>query len=214
MANAVYIEGMKGHERHFFHWVTDNIADSVTPAVLHSWWILQGLLVPHSAEIDYLDRKRPWSWSFQHDPSNQRNHAGRFESPPTKWQPTTTDTRHVGTLERHEKRSTHGYVNDIIPKLERAAPWFSFAADPDSLSYSLTFRRSVKVSIESLSRRSETLLSINSEVDWGKWKDHVQKIKSLTIIVRPGQSLREQYMQARYSLVSRGLWTVSAGLSR
>jgi hypothetical protein len=60
MANAVYIEGMKGSQGTPSIGLGPNIADSVTPqSITLLVDVTEGLLVPHSAEIDYLDRKRP-----------------------------------------------------------------------------------------------------------------------------------------------------------
>jgi hypothetical protein len=155
-----------------------NIADSVTPqSITLLVDVTEGQLVPHSAEIDYLDRKRPLVMVFPARPLKHNGHyalavVNASDENGNRLPPTPGMS---ALLEDKISDRRTAYVNYIIPALERAAPWFSFAADPDSLQLLFDFPTvSEEYQLGPVRAvRDATLGHIQSQ-DWGSWKNHVR----------------------------------------
>jgi hypothetical protein len=178
-----YVEGMKeAHENGSSSIRLQgpaNIANSVTEqSITLLLDVSEGRLVPHSAEIDYLDPERPLVMVFPARPLRHNGHyalavVNASDENGNRLPPTPGMTALFENV-RSERRSR--YVSVIMPALERAAPWFSFPADPDSLQLLFDFPT---VSEESQlgpvrAVRDATLSHIQGN-NWGSWKDHVRE---------------------------------------
>lgn len=178
-----YMEGLKeAHERGKSAVKLQgpaNIADSVTStSVTLLLDVGSGELIPHSAEIDYLDQKRPLVMVF---PSRPLQHGGHYAVAVINASDENGDrlppTRGMTALLRQDDSSDRQtrYRNLIIPTFERAAPWFSFAADPQSLQLLFDFPTvSEDYQLGPIrSVRDATLKHIETP-EWGSWQDHVR----------------------------------------
>jgi hypothetical protein len=142
-----------------------------------------GVLVPHSAEIDYLDPERPLVLVFPAQPLHHGTHyalavVNATDVHGTRIQPTLGMQLLLrGDADEDWERFAR-YREIVIPSLEIAAPWVSHTDDPGSLQLLFDF---VTVSEEAQlgsirAVRDATLHHIQSR-HWGDWSDHVTVIK-------------------------------------
>jgi hypothetical protein len=135
--------------------------------------VVEQKLVHHSAEIDYLDPKHPLIMVFPAQPLKHGTHYavavigaedefGR-KLPKTKGM--------VKVMRSTDSATKKRWVQTVLPSLERAADWYSFANEPESLQLLFDF---VTVSEESqlgyIRRARDRALDIVS--NWN-WQDHV-----------------------------------------
>lgn len=141
-----------------------------------------GVLVPHSAEIDYLDPGRPLVLVFPAQPLHHGTHYALAVVNATnvygsRMQPTLGMQRLLrGDADDGERFARYREI--VIPSLETAAPWVSYTDDPESLQLLFDF---VTVSEEAQlgsirAVRDAALHHIQSQ-QWGDWSDHVNVIK-------------------------------------
>lgn len=117
-------------------------------------------LVHHSAEVDYLDPKNPLVLVFPAQPLKHGTHyalavinatnATGTRLPPTAGMTAllsgygtgtgnaTGSGKETGSGYIDEPRR-HRFLNQVIPALEKAAPWFSYSSDPKSLQLLFDF---------------------------------------------------------------------------
>jgi hypothetical protein len=141
-----------------------------------------GALVPHSAEIDYLDPERPLVLVFPAQPLYHGTHYALAVVDATdvhgkRMHPTLGMKRLLkGDADDWEKLAR--YRDVVIPSLESAAPWVSHTDDPGSLQLLFDF---VTVSEEAQlgpirAVRNGALHHLQSR-HWGDWGNHVDVIK-------------------------------------
>ena len=182
-----YLEGLKeAHEAGLSQLKGPNdIAESVTgKCVTLLFDVEDASLVPHSAEIDYLDGKNPLVLLFAAEPLDHNRHyavavvdaksvAGN-RLPPTKGMKELLVGNYTAS---HDPNRRQRYIDVLIPALEKAADWFDYSNDPEALQLLFDFHT---VSAESQlgpvrAVRDATLQEI-SAIDW-QWKEHVRTIR-------------------------------------
>jgi hypothetical protein len=141
-----------------------------------------GVLVPHSAEIDYLDPERPLVLVFPAQPLHHGTHYALAVVNATnvhgmRMQP-TLGMQLLLRGDAFDWERFERYREIVIPSLETAAPWVSHTDDPSSLQLLFDF---VTVSEEAQlgpirAVRDAALHHIQSR-QWGDWSDHVNVIK-------------------------------------
>jgi acetyl esterase/lipase len=133
-------------------------------------------LVHHSAEVDYLDPKRPLILLFPAEPLKHGTHYAvavvRAKDENGRNLPRTRgmDSMLKGTNSESRTR----VVQKVIPALERAAPWYSFAKEPESLQLLFDF---MTVSEESQLGpiRAARDIALETVQAWD-WKEHVEVV--------------------------------------
>ena len=141
-------------------------------------------LIPHSAEIDYLDSERPLVLVFPAKPLGHNRHYavavvqandmnGR-RLPPTPGMQSLfsgeVDGQYINRRER--------YQNVVIPSLSIAAPWFSYNTDPESLQLLFDFQTiSAKSQLGPIRSVRDATLHYIDGPEWGDWRKHVRAIR-------------------------------------
>lgn len=146
--------------------------------------VKEQMLVPHSAEIDYLDSERPLVMVFPAKPLNHNKHyalaviqatdvIGNRLLPTPGMQALLSgqdDDRYKDRRERYE--------NLLIPALSAAAPWFSYDKDPESLQLLFDFHTiSAKSQLGPIRAARDATMAFIDSPDWGDWSDHVREIR-------------------------------------
>ena len=146
------------------------------------------VLVPHSAEIDYLAPDDPLVLVFPAQPCKHNTHYAlavvnasnvsgeRF--PPTpglKALLSDSDNGGRGDDDKHDDDRRRRFKEVVIPALEKAAAWFSFAHDPGSLQLLFDFPTISEESQLGPIRtvRNATMKIINDN-EW-KWYEHARQ---------------------------------------
>jgi hypothetical protein len=141
-----------------------------------------GVLVPHSAEIDYLDPERPLVLVFPAQPLHHGTHYALAVVNATNVHgsrmQTTLGMQLLMRGDAVDQERSARYREIVMPSLETAAPWVSHTDDPGSLQLLFDF---VTVSEEAQlgsvrAVRDATLHHIQSR-HWGDWSDHINVIK-------------------------------------
>ena len=136
-------------------------------------------LVPHSAEIDYLDPRRPLVMVIPAQPLRHGAHFAVVVHNATDGDgdrlPQSRGMK--SALNAVRGTSTHErYADAVLPALRTAAPWTDFARDPESVQLLFDF---VTVSEESQLGRIRASRDIALEhvsgPDWD-WRDHVELV--------------------------------------
>ena len=158
-----------------------NIADSVTS---RSATLLVDVkaktLVAHSAEIDYVDPKRPSVLVFPAAPLQHNTHYALAVVNATdlngKRLKPTRGMKSVMADESNPRRSR--YMDTLIPSLESAADFFSFSSDPASLQLLFDFQTISEESQLGSVRavRDATIAQIDSRKEW-TWAQHVRTVR-------------------------------------
>jgi hypothetical protein len=172
---------------------SNDIADSITPKSATLLLDVEAkVLVPHSAEIDYLDGPHPLVLLFPAFPLHHNRHyavavvnatdAHHHRLPPTLGMQTllsnTTDNYTSSSSTFDTSRKTR-YMNTVIPALEQAASWFIYASDTRSLQLLFDFHTISEKSQLGMARtfRDIAMKQISS-VDWD-WHKHVRTIRRI-----------------------------------
>lgn len=178
-----YLEGMKeakekGDNRHDLQG-PENIELSVTQqSVTFLIDVDEQKLVHHSAEVDYLDPKRPLILVFPAAPLKHSTHyalavVGATDEHGRKLPRTKGMTKMLKQTKSETRLRT---IQKVIPAMQKAAPWYSFAQDPESLQLLFDF---VTISEESqlgpIRRARDGALEHVRKGDW-KWKEHVDVV--------------------------------------
>ncbi|GAX16885.1 hypothetical protein FisN_5Hu258 [Fistulifera solaris] len=145
-------------------------------------------LVPHSAEIDYLDPKHPMVLLFPARPLKHNTHYAvavvnatngkgdllarssamedLFKEKPRK-EPNGSNIPDQGRMYR--------YRSEVIPALQRAAVWLNLSDNPAELQLLFDFPTISETSQLSPARavRDGTIATISKNRDW-KWSEHVR----------------------------------------
>lgn len=172
------------------------IAESITK---HSVTLLVDvqtkMLVPHSAEVDYLDSARPMVMVFPSQPLYHNRHyalavvnakdALNNRLPPTPGMSRLLNDDSDSDLERRKR-----YIDVLIPALEKAAPWISYAKDPQALQllfdYQTISERSQLGPVRSV---RDAAVQIVSSADW-KWSQHVKTLRTDEFSCESSQTAR------------------------
>jgi hypothetical protein len=130
-------------------------------------------LVHHSAEVDYLDKDRPLILMFPAEPLKHSTHYAvavvRATDEDGRKLPRTKGMENLLKGTNSDTRSR--IVESVLPALKRAAPWYSFAKEPESLQLLFDF---ITVSEESQLGPIRAARDIALEtVEGWDWKDHV-----------------------------------------
>jgi hypothetical protein len=138
-------------------------------------------LMPHSAEIDYLDDRRPLVMVFPAKPLSHNTHyalavveATDIDGHRLPLTPGMQATR-SGRDDAHYRERRERYENTVIPALATAAPWFSYEKDPDSLQLLFDFQTiSAKSQLGPIRSVRDATLAYIDGPEWGDWSDHVR----------------------------------------
>jgi hypothetical protein len=141
-------------------------------------------LVPHTAEVDYLDSKRPVVLVFPSSPLRHNAHYalavlqatdvhGR-RLPPTPGMQSLMS----GKDDFKYKDRRYRYETVVIPALHSAAPWFSYDKDPESLQLLFDFQTiSAKSQLGPVRAVRDATLAYIGGTEWGDWSEHVRAIR-------------------------------------
>jgi hypothetical protein len=133
-------------------------------------------LVPHSAEVDYLDADRPLIMVIPGQPLKHATHYAvaviNAADKDGHIMPPTPGMQQL--LKETNSEQRRRYMKILIPALEKAAPWVNFAKNPRSLQLLFDF---VTISEESQlgtirATRDATLKIVD---DWN-WHKHVETV--------------------------------------
>jgi hypothetical protein len=186
----LYLDGLKeAHEAglHQLQGIRD-LADSVTNhSVTLLWDVEAAALIPHSAEVDYLDNNHPMVLMFPSLPLHHNRHyavavvnalnAKRKRLLPTRGMSRLLAGEVEGTAFDAKRRSR--YMDVLIPSLETAAPWFSYTADPLALQLLFDFHTvSEESQLGTVRLVRDTTIQTLSSVDWN-WNKHVKTIRTV-----------------------------------
>jgi hypothetical protein len=141
-------------------------------------------LVPHTAEIDYLDSMRPLVLVFPSSPLRHNTHyalavvhatdANGHRLPPTPGMQSLLS----GNDDSHYKDRRGRYERLVIPALHSAAPWFSYDKDPESLQLLFDFQTiSAKSQLGPVRAVRDATLAYIDGPEWGDWSEHVRAIR-------------------------------------
>ncbi len=133
-------------------------------------------LIPHSAEIDYLDPKNPVVMIFPAEPLKHSTHyavsvIGAIDENGRKL-PRTKGMVHVMKATNSKTRTR--FVGKVIPAIQTAASWFSLKKEPESLQLLFDF---VTVSEEAQLGpiRAARDIALDHVKNWN-WDDHVRLV--------------------------------------
>lgn len=162
----------------------DNIAESTTSeSATFLIDVANAKLLPHSAEIDFLDSEHPLVMIFPAKPlrhndhyavavvNAQNRHGKRLPQSRALHQllhSTTTASSPADPTRRDR------YTNTVIPALEQAAPWFHAAADDLQLLFDFHTVSAVSQLGSVRTVRDRTLNHINV-INWD-WTEHVRTV--------------------------------------
>jgi hypothetical protein len=137
-------------------------------------------LVPHTAEIDYIDSEYPSVMIFPAAPLKHNTHyalavvnatdaQGRRLSPTPGMQRLWADTNNA---------RRYRYISTLIPALQDAADWLNFAEDPDSLQLLFDYQTISEGAQLGTVRavRDSTIAHIDSKKTWS-WQKHVRTVR-------------------------------------
>jgi hypothetical protein len=133
-------------------------------------------LIPHSAEIDYLDPKNPLVMIFPAEPLKHNAHYAvsviSAKDKNGRKLPRTKGMIKVMKATNSETRAR--FVGKLIPAIQTAAPWFSLKKEPDSLQLLFDF---VTVSEESQLGpvRAARDIALEHVQKWN-WDDHTRVV--------------------------------------
>jgi hypothetical protein len=152
----------------------ERISYSVTPeSVTYLIDVDERTLVYHSAEVDYLDPQRPLILMFPAEPLKHSTHYAvavvRATDENGRNLPRTRGMENMLMGTNSERRTR--MVQTVIPAFQRAAPWYSFAKEPESLQLIFDF---VTVSEESQLGPIRAARDIALEtIEAWDWDEHV-----------------------------------------
>lgn len=155
----------------------EHISGSVTrKSVTFLIDINEKILVPHSAEIDYLDPKNPIVIIFPAEPLKHKSHYAvaviSASDKNGRKLPRTKGMMRVMKATNSETRSR--FASEVIPAIQTAIPWFSMKKEPNSLQLLFDF---VTVSEESQLGPTRAARDIALEhVEKWNWNDHVRVV--------------------------------------
>jgi len=145
-------------------------------------------LVPHSAEVDFLDGQHPLVLLCPAEPLHHNRHyavavVDAKDAQGTRLPQTRGMSELLGSPSNYTSKYNpdrrQRYIDVLIPALEKAASWFDYSNDPDALQLLFDFHT---VSAESQlgpvrSVRDAMLEQISSD-DW-QWEEHVRTIRTV-----------------------------------
>ena len=178
-----YLDGLKeAHEAgaQQLQGPVEHVAQSITPVSVTLLLDVEAQkLVPHSAEIDFLDAEHPSVMIFPAQPLkhgthyavavvNAKNIDGARLAPTRGMQQLMADTNN----DRRQR-----YIDIVIPALEAAAEWFTYTNDPQALQLLFDFCTVSEYAQLGTVRtvRDATLTHIQS-YSW-LWKDHARAVR-------------------------------------
>lgn len=133
-------------------------------------------VVPHSAEVDYLDKDRPLVMVFPAEPLYHNTHyALAVLNARDLRGAALPPTRGLSEVLENDQHPSHSrFVDELIPALRKAASWF----DPSQLQLMFDFHTISKESQLGTVRsvRDATLRTVNDE-KWGGWEKNVKTVK-------------------------------------
>jgi hypothetical protein len=139
-------------------------------------------LVPHSAEIDYLDPQHPLVMIFPAQPLQHNNHYAVAVVNATDKYGNRLDPNGGfvslmrGTLDTDRRDR---YFELILPTLETAASWFSYPEDPASLQLLFDFVTTSEISqLGPVRAVRDGALNHIDQVWEGDWREHVRVIRT------------------------------------
>ena len=139
-------------------------------------------LVPHSAEIDYLDAVRPLVLVFPAQPLQHNTHYSLAVIGATdshgKLLPQTPGMKSLFKGKTLDAQRFDRFRNKILPALKIAAPW----APEDSSEIQLLFdfqTISAESQLGPVRKVRDATINIISNTSWGKWNDHVRLIRTV-----------------------------------
>lgn len=150
------------------------------------------VLIPHSSEIDYLDGHHPLVLLSPAFPLyHNRHYAVAVVNATDAHYHRLAPTQGMQILLSNGKnnftspssildtdRKTR-FINVVIPALEQAASWFSYASDPQSLQLLFDFHTISEQSQLGIARTSRDIaIKQISSVEWD-WKKHVRTISRI-----------------------------------
>mmetsp|Transcript_7878 Transcript_7878/g.12039 ORF Transcript_7878/g.12039 Transcript_7878/m.12039 type:complete len:961 (-) Transcript_7878:1421-4303(-) len=142
-------------------------------------------LIPHTAEIDYLDPDRPVVMVFPAKPLDHNRHYALAVVNGTDVNgdrlPPTTGMQELFSLHSSEDskefKLASRYRTVLIPSLTRAAPWFMYDQDPDCLQLLFDFHTiSASSQLGPIRAVRDATMEQLSSPTW-KWKDHARLIR-------------------------------------
>jgi len=141
--------------------------------------VRRGILVHHSAEVDYLDPEHPSILLVPAQPLRHRTHyaVAVLDATDAGGLPLPRTDGMRDLLQGAESARKARYVREVVPALRRAAPWVSSEGDvPGSVQLLFDF---VTISEDSQvgTVRSVRDASLRHVQDW-TWTDHVEILSS------------------------------------
>jgi hypothetical protein len=165
-----------------------NIAESTTSqSATLLLEVVSRRLLPHSAEIDYLDDKNPLVLLFPAQPLYHNRHyavalVNATDERGHRLAPTPGMKKilHGGTAtSAFDTNRTSRYLNVLIPALQEAADWFDYSFDPASLQLLFDFHTiSEESQLGPVRAVRDAAMQEISSTDWN-WNDHVQMIQQI-----------------------------------
>ena len=140
-------------------------------------------LVPHSAEIDYLDPENPLVLVFPARPCKHNNHyalavVGAVNATSGERLPPTRGLKALmaGRSDDHERATRYREV--VIPALEQAAPWFSYSSDSQALQLLFDFPTiSEHSQLGPVRAVRDATMKLVSEESW-EWAEHSRLVST------------------------------------
>ena len=134
------------------------------------------ILIPHSAEIDYLDPKKPLIMIFPAEPLKHNNHyaVSVISATDENGRKLPRTKGMVNVMKSTNSKTRTRFVSKVIPAIQTAAPWFSLKKEPESLQLLFDF---VTASEESQLGpvRAARDIALEHVEDW-HWDDHVHVV--------------------------------------
>ncbi len=151
--------------------------------------VASNALVPHSAEIDYLDPSRPMVLVFPASPLHHNTHyalavvnakdrIGNRLHPTVGLQSILTSSSSLNDDDDDHDSIRNRYRNVVMPSLEKAAPWISVSSDPASLHLLFDFHTiSAKSQLGPVRAVRDATLRYIRQTWNSNWTDHVHVIR-------------------------------------
>lgn len=137
-------------------------------------------LVPHSAEIDYLDAKRPLVLVFPAKPLHHNTHYALAVMGATdvggRLIPPTPGMKALFANRTLDAKRMNRYRTKVIPALREAAPWTSPLVAQIQLLFDFQ-TVSAESQLGPVRKVRDATISVISDSSWGQWGDHVRVIR-------------------------------------
>jgi hypothetical protein len=151
-------------------------------------------LVPHSAEIDYLDAAHPMVLVFPAQPLRHNGHYaiavidavdehGKRLPPSSGLQTLLKESSSLvssGSGKHTSNMRERRYSKTLLPVLAETVPWYNYTADPDGLQLLFDFpTASAESQLGPIRIVRDLTMDIVSSAEWSGWRSHVRTIRTV-----------------------------------